>query len=51
MKWIKGNNSFRLQHFFDMNKADWKKSKLCDYLAYKLGKIFLFKETPFILTL
>ena len=28
-----------------------KKSKLCDYLAYEKGKTFLFKETPFILTL
>ena len=31
--------------------ADWKQSKLCDYLAYELGKTFLFKETPFIFTL
>ena len=63
---IKGNNSFWLQHlstdtwYSTVNRtltlklfkyADWKKSKLCAYLAYELGESFLLKETPFILTL
>ena len=61
---IKGNNSFRLQHFFDKHmvfgckqlnitpkalQMRWlEKSTLCDYLSYERGKPFLFKERPFI---
>ena len=37
--WLKINRTSTLKLF---TYADWKTSKLCDYLAYELGKTFIF---------